>query len=547
MKKFSCGCSFETDAAGSVIFSPDITQLPLSCDATWNMISEGNTKGVFQLESQLGRSMSSQAQPRNIEELSDLVAIIRPGCMEAMVNGKSLTNHYIDRKHGRDSVDYLDASLEPILSSTYGILVYQEQSLLIARDIAGFDLQEADILRKAIGKKNVGLMAELKEKFISGTQKVGKVDKDQAAEIFGWIEKSQRYSFNKSHSVSYAYNAYLTAYTKAHFPHEFFTSYLKNSIGKPDAYMEIQELVNNAKVMDIEVMPPNIKKMNKSFCLIGKSPTFGITEIKGVGGSVYDKMIECLEKNSIDLEGCDWETFLIGFGRCIKVDSFEALILSGALDCFNLSRSKMCHDLKMFRELSKREIPWIENHKKSNPDRSLLGCIRDMVMYNDWSDPKRPIYRKDRVEVVESIADATRDAGYELVDSPSWLALQEGKYLGTALTCAKVDEYDISAANCTCKEFLNGFNSTNGIMIAAQIEGIREWKIKRGSAKGELMAFLTITDSSCTMDSATMFSEEWGRYKSVVKEGEVFLLKGSKDLKRGSFLIKSVSRIKSLL
>ena len=547
MKKFGCGCSFDTDAAGNIIYSPDITQLPLSCSATWDMVSEGHTKGGFQLDSQLGRSMAAQTQPRNIEELSDLIAIIRPGCMEATVNGKSLTNHYIDRKHRRDAVDYLHPSLEPILSSTYGILVYQEQSLLIARDIAGFDLQEADILRKAIGKKNVGLMAELKEKFVAGTQKTGLVDRDQALEIFGWIEKSQRYSFNKSHSVSYAYNAYLTAYTKAHFPHEFFTSYLKNSIGKPDAYAEIQELVNNAKVMGIEVMPPNIKQMNKSFCLIGSSPTFGITEIKGVGGSVYDKMIECLEKNNIPLESCDWETFLIGFGRCIKVDSFEALILSGALDCFKLSRSKMCHDLKMFRELSKREIPWIENHKKKNPDRSLLGCIGDMIIYNDWKDPKRPIYRKDRVEVVESIAEATEDAGYNLVDSPSWLALQESKYLGTPLTCAKVDEYDVSAANCTCKEFLNGFNSTNGILIAAQIEGIREWKIKRGSAKGQNMAFLTISDSSCSMDSATMFSEEWARYKSIVNEGDVFLLKGNKDLKRGSFLIKSVSRIKNLL
>ena len=472
MKHFPCGCSFDTDAAGNILYSPDITRLSLDCSATWSMICQGNTKGVFQLESQLGRSMAAQTQPTNMQELSDLIAIIRPGCMEAMVNGKSLTNHYIDRKHRRDAVDYLHPSLEPILSSTYGILVYQEQSLLIARDIAGFDLQEADILRKAIGKKNVGLMAELKEKFVTGTQKKGLVDRDQALEIFGWIEKSQRYSFNKSHSVSYAYNAYLTAYTKAHFPHEFFTSYLKNSIGKPDAYTEIQELVNNAKVMGIEVMPPNITKMNKSFSLIGNSPTFGITEIKGVGGSVYDKMIECLQKNNIPLESCDWETFLIGFGRCIKVDSFDALILSGALDCFKLSRSKMSHDLKMFRELSKREIAWLEEYKSKKPDRSLLQCIRDMIKYNDWSDPKRPIYRKDRVEVVESIAEATEDAGYNLVDSPSWLALQEGKYLGTALTCAKVDEYDVSAANCTCKEFLNGFNSTNGIMIVAQIEAL---------------------------------------------------------------------------
>ena len=305
--------------------------------------------------------------------------------------------------------------------------------------------------------------------------------------------------------------------------------------------------MNNAKVMDIDVMPPNIKKMNKSFSLIDKNPTFGITEIKGVGGSVYDKMIECIKKNNIRLDSCDWETFLIGFGRCIKIDSFEALILSGALDCFSLPRSKMCHDLKMFRELSKREIPWIENYKKNNPDRSLLSCIKDMVRYNKWDDPKRPIYRKDRVEVVQSIADATQDAGYNLVDSPSWLALQESKYLGTPLTCAKVDEYDVSDANCTCKEFINGFNSRNGILIAAQIETVREWKIKKGKAKGQKMAFLTISDASCSMDSATMFSEEWDKYRSLVKEGEVLLLKGSRDLKRGSFLIKAVSRIKNLL
>ena len=162
---FECGCKFEVHS-GDIIYDPNIETLPLSCEHTWDMISEGNTKGVFQLESQLGRSMSEKVKPRNIEELSDLIAIIRPGCMEAIVDGKSLTQHYIDRKHGIDPVEYFHGALEPILSSTYGILVYQEQALLIARDIGGFDLQEADILRKAIGKKNVSLMAELRNQFI---------------------------------------------------------------------------------------------------------------------------------------------------------------------------------------------------------------------------------------------------------------------------------------------------------------------------------------------------------------------------------------------
>ena len=130
-------------------------------------------------------------------------------------------------------------------------------------------------------------MAQVKTSFLEKAEAKGIVTKEQAEEIFSWIEKSQRYSFNKSHSVSYAYNAYLTAYAKAHFPHEFFTSYLKNAVGKPDTFMEVQELVNNAKIMGIHVMPPSVTKMNEEFKLIGDNPTYGMTNVKGVGSSVF--------------------------------------------------------------------------------------------------------------------------------------------------------------------------------------------------------------------------------------------------------------------
>ena len=115
-------------------------------------------------------------------------------------------------------------------------------------------------------------------------------------------------------------------------------------------------------------------------------------------------------------------------------------------------------------------------------------------MTNDWKDPKRPIFRKDRVDILESIVDSIQNPGYELVDLPSWQARQEEKYLGISLTCARVDEYDTSRANCTCKEFLEGFDSRAGIKIAAQIDGVTEWKIKKGKAKGQKMAFVTISD-----------------------------------------------------
>ena len=181
-------------------------------------------------------------------------------------------------------------------------MVYQEQAILIATEIAGFDLQEADILRKAIGKKKAGVMAQVKKSFLEKSGNKGVVTREQAEEIFSWIEKSQRYSFNKSHAISYAYNSYLTAYTKAHFPHEFFTSYLKHAIGKPDTYWEVHELVNNAKIMGIEIMPPSILHMNEEFQLIERHPTYGITNIKHVGSSVFKKMLRDVHENNIELE-----------------------------------------------------------------------------------------------------------------------------------------------------------------------------------------------------------------------------------------------------
>ena len=257
-------------------------------------------------------------------------------------------------------------------------------------------------------------------------------------------------------------------------------------------------------------------------------------------------MIACLNKNKIDLKSCDWNTFLIGFGICIKADSFESIILSGALDCFDISRSKMLHELKMFRELSKREIPWIVSYKTDNNSADLIECVQAMLNQNDWSDRKRPIFRRDRVEVVESIIESLLNPGYELVDLPGWKARKEEHYLGVSLTCARVDEYDTSRANCTCKEYIDGFNSQKGIRIAAQIDSIREWKIKKGNSKGQKMAFITASDGTCSLDNITMFSEEWAKHQQNITEGSILLLMGNRDIKRGSFLVKSVSKIKNL-
>ena len=545
MRYYDCGCSFEEHNKG-VIFNPDITSIPLDCSATWDLICEGNTKGVFQLESQLGRSLAKQTKPTNMEELSDLIAIMRPGCLEAMVKGKSLTMHYIDRKHSRESEEYLHESLEPILKSTHGILVYQEQAILIATEIAGFDLQEADILRKAIGKKKADVMAKVKKTFIEKASQKGIVTKEQAEEIFSWIEKSQRYSFNKSHSVSYAYNAYMTAYCKAHFPHEFFTAYLKNAVGKPDTFWEVNELVNNAKIMDITVMPPNIINMNEEFKLIGKCPTYGLTNIKNVGSSVFKKMKNHIEENQINILECDWDCMLLLVAPHVNKNAFESLILAGAFDLFKISRSKMQHQFNTIKELTKREMEWVIELKKRNGELSAAQCISMLIEESEINTGRsRPIFRTDRIPAVKDLLGTFENPGYELYDAPSWVAKVEKELLGISLTCTKVDEYDTGKSNCTCKEYIDGFNSTHGIVLAVQIDSVREWKIKKGRAKGMKMGFLTVSDTTCSLDSVTAFSEEWEKYKGLLKEGNTLLLRGSRDKNRGSFLIKRVEQLTS--
>jgi DNA polymerase-3 subunit alpha len=168
----------------------------------WHLYKDGLTKGLFQLESNLGRTWCKKLQPENIEDVAALVALLRPGCLRAKIDGKSMTQRYVDRKQGLEPIEYLHPSLEDILKTTYGVLVYQEQAMLIAVKLAGFNEQEADNLRKAIGKKKADLMVEIRDQFVDGCENVGIVNAETAKEIFSWIEKSSRYLFNKCLSPS---------------------------------------------------------------------------------------------------------------------------------------------------------------------------------------------------------------------------------------------------------------------------------------------------------------------------------------------------------
>ena len=526
---FICGCSFPTKKLKelmSVEYSVD--DIRFDCSKTWELIAEGNTKGCFQLESRLGQSMSKKLKPSNIEELAALISIMRPGCLEAVRDDKTVSNHYIDKKNGLESVDYFHEALEPILQNTYGEMVYQEQAMEIAKDIAGFNLQEADMLRKAIGKKRPEEMAKIKSKFIDGCDNKKTVSKDEAEQIFGWIEKSQRYSFNKSHAVSYAINGYLSAHAKTHFPKIFFLSYLKFAKDKIDPQEEMLQLINNAKDMNIDIVGPSILIKNSDFIIQDDKIYFGLTNIKGLGQSLYTKLIEMVDQ--IPLNTISWPKFLLSVLLKINSSAAKALILSGALDHFKISRNKLLFEFNIVSILTTREIDKciiiIEEDRKITKIADILRTLLSTEKIIKTRQPK----------IMGSIEQITHPP-YSLEDNPEWISDNERELLSVAISCYKTDQYDSSYANTNCKDIKTLPNNKTFFLIA-EIAMMNIIVTKRGKTPGKEMCFLTLSDAYGSVDSPVMFSEDYENNKHLLQQGRVLMFSGQKSGKNNSPIIK---------
>ena len=555
--EFDCGCSFEVlDSDHPITLSQtglpstrfDINQCGYDCDKTWDLISAGRTKGVFQLESNLGKSWAKRIRPRNIEELAALIALIRPGCLKAIIDGKSMTQHYVDRKNGLEDVTYLHDSLEPTLKSTQGVLVYQEQSMQIAQVIAGFDLGQADNLRKAIGKKQAGLMSEVKESFLEGASSAGIVTNEVAEEIFGWIEKSNRYAFNKSHAVSYAICGYWSAYAKAHFPVNFYCSYLYFADGKQDTQSEIRDLVTDAKISGIDVSPPALTNMSAKFGIKNNVINFGFNDIKSVGAKHVEKLLETVAsiEEELDKPVTDWlwYEFLVNASHKINTRVMTALISVGALSHCKISRNKMLYELETWQKLTDKEKEWII--ERQDQWGELISALKMLAPTKKLGGGT---FNAARSELVSDLVLLLEDPPYSLDDSPSWVSGTEKEYLGISLTYTEVDACDTSASNCTCKEFFDG--KDGNIILAVQIARTNEYTIKRGRSKGQKMGFLSVEDSSGALDNITVFSDEWKQNKGLLYEGNTVLLHGGRSDSRGKrrsqsydgFVVKKVFQI----
>lgn len=525
--QFDCGCSFECIGENRIIFSPKIENINLECKKTWDLISNGNTKGVFQLESRLGQSIAKKLKPENIEQLSALIAILRPGSLEAMRDGKSVTNHYIDKKNYKESIDHFHPALEPILNSTLGELIYQEQAIRIATDVAGFSLSESDTLRKSIGKKDVKLMAEVKGKFLDGCRKKNIVSEKDAQEIFGWIEKAQRYSFNLSHSVSYAMNAYLSAYTKAHFPQAFFCSYLRFAKDKVDPQQEIKQLVKNANEMDVQICLPDLRMLNKLFEIRDNKIYFGLTDIKGLGLSVYKKILEINKKYNISK--LNYLQLMIYVLQKINSSSAKAIISSGAIDFIGKNRTEMLFDFELCGSLTQKEMEYLLTIISDNKI-SLKDCFNFLISH--------PKINKNRKLAIQGLLQTYINPPYSLVDKIEWLADNEAAFLGTAISCSKLDSYDITMTNTNCKDFKNDNNSKQKILLAGEITYLNIIKTKTGKTPGQEMAFLTIEDQTGSLDSVIFFPETYQKYKHYLFEENILVFAGSKAKSKDGLVVE---------
>ena len=306
----------------------DIYNIPLNDEKTFELLKKADTTGVFQLESAGMRRYLKELKPTDLEDIIVMVAAFRPGPMEFIPT-------YIARKNGLERVEYLHPKLKPILESTYGVAIYQEQVIKIANQMAGFSLSEADVLRKAVGKKIKKLLDEQSEKFIKGLMDNG-IGAVTAERIWHFIEPFARYGFNRSHAACYALIAYQTAYLKSNYPSEFMTSLLNAESFDMD---RVAILMAEAKKMGIDILSPDINESLENFTLIkneGEKIRFGFSAVKNLSGNAIAGIIEEREKNG---GFGDLQNFLERISSSdVNKKSLEALIKCGAMDTFGERR-----------------------------------------------------------------------------------------------------------------------------------------------------------------------------------------------------------------
>ncbi len=465
-----------------------IDTIPLDDEKTYRLISSGNTIGVFQLESSGMRELIKRLKPDKFEDVIALVALYRPGPLKS-----GMVDEFIQVKHGVKKANYALPQLEPILEDTYGIILYQEQVMQIAQVLAGYTLGQADMLRRAMGKKIASEMEKQKSIFLEGCEK-NKVPKKIAEDIFGKMSKFAEYGFNKSHSAAYAYIAYQTAYLKAHYPVEFMAALLTEDKDNSD---KVIKDINECKTMGIDILPPDVNESELDFTVVGDKIRFGLGAIKNVGTKAIHSIIKSRKK----------EKYKSLYDFCYKTDLnkvnkkvIESLIKSGAMDQLPLNRATKFSILENIME----KAVMAKKEKQENAVGIFGSVIQDDTM--------------ELKMVIEEVPEWSEQYKLKL----------ERELLGFYISSNPLNRYEKilkEYSSTTIDSVLSGEFKRETIKLGGIITDI---KIIRTKRKSEKMASIFIEDFTGKIE-VIVFPKLYIEKENLVQLDNIVFLKGSVD------------------
>ncbi|MGD2150825.1 MAG: DNA polymerase III subunit alpha, partial [Desulfobacterales bacterium] len=463
---------------------PDLNNLDLSDPATYRLLESGETTGVFQLESSGMKELLVKLKPESFDDIIALVALYRPGPLDS-----GMVDDFVDRKHGIKTVEYLVPQLEPILKETYGVIVYQEQVMKIAGDLANYSMSEADDLRKAMGKKIPEILAKHRERFMQGAADNG-IPPDKAGKIFYLMEKFGGYGFNKSHSAAYSMIAYQTAFLKAHFPVEFMASLLTSEMHSTDG---VVKYIAECRSHGIEVIPPDINESGKEFSVTGSKIRFGLVAVKNVGENAIESIVEARNEGGRFSSLCDF---------CERVDLkkvnkrvVESLIKCGAFDSTGDYRSRMTASMENILDYGQRV-----QKERSDPQMGLFDMpgsgpainLPPLPEIDEWSEKQLLALEKESL-------------GFYITGHP--LSGHED-----------ILEKFTNANSAGLKEKKDGAT----VRIGGIVRNLKTIKTKK---KGSLMAFVILEDLHGSVE-ATVFSSLYAKAHDLLSEDRPILIQG---------------------
>jgi DNA polymerase-3 subunit alpha len=458
--------------------SVDLSALPLDDKLTYEMLSRGETVGVFQVESAGMRKALIGMRPDCIEDIIALVALYRPGPMENIPV-------YNARKHGDEEIESVHPTIDYLLKETQGVIVYQEQVMQIAQVLSGYSLGEADLLRRAMGKKIKEEMDKQRERFVEGAI-ANKVSKPQANLIFDLLAKFANYGFNKSHAAAYAVVSYQTAYLKAHYPVEFLAASMTLDMANTE---KVNDFRQDAMRLGIKIVPPSVQTSFRRFETGDNCIFYSLAAIKGVGEAVVDHLVEARGDTPFD----SLEDF------CLRTDPklvnrrvWESLISAGAFDCFGVDRATLAAGIDRLMAYAQRAV-----QNKTSGQSDMFG--------SGASGPEK----------------------IGLQPTAPWLAseklLKEFQVLGFYLTAHPLDAYQAVLTKLRVQTFANFTNAVKQGKAPGRLAGTVISKQERKTRTGNKMGIVAFSDSSGQFE-AVMFSETLAQYRDLLETGKSYVI-----------------------